>query len=139
MSHHELDANMIARCADNGITQYTAVQIFMAYDEWCVAKAEYETALDGLIVIDDKARGNSTDSLWFVYYARNNKDYAALHKTITAITEAARDFCPLISKTSVHSHEVYPVDTTLRYARQLRTSAKKISKAIEAYNKAVAK
>lgn len=130
-----MDPAAIIRYANLGLTtQYTAVQIFMAHDEWTAANSEYEAALAKAGSID-ASMGNDTIELIGAY--QNNESYRKFDDAVRTAANKIAGYNPLATKTSKHSHESFPVDKTMKSAAQLRKAAKQINNAVEAYRKAV--
>lgn len=132
---NDLDTvNFIARCSDSGITRYTAVQIFVATDEWQAAHDEYNAALETAGKIDATFGGGLIAGL-DAY--RSNENYRKFCDATSKATEFVDDYCPLGCKMRNHSSESFPVDKALKIAAQLRNATRQINKAVEVYNKAV--
>jgi len=132
-----LDVNLICRHIDGGLTKYTPVQIYMAFDEWTAAHNEYAAAQVAAGTIDQaiwEKVGN--DWAWQIVAHRDYPEYAKFDDATSAAAKNIIDRCPLLSKMRNHSNEAFPVDKTLKIAAQLRNATKKINKAIDAYNKA---
>jgi hypothetical protein len=111
------DPALIERCAANGITQYTVVQILMALDTWRAAFADLDAASDEV----------------YAYISANSTQYAYETVFHTSLAERLSGLLlkhgetnsrsPLEQKMRNHSRECYPVDKTLREAARMRNGA----------------
>lgn len=112
------DPAVIAHRFNTGLTQWTAVQILMALDTWHAAHDELNA------LIDRKTAGIEAN-----YLFRSPSEHNLMGEIYNAVCDC-QEVCPMEQGKQLarHSHEMYPVDRTLRSAAAIRNAIKRVQK-----------
>ena len=130
-----ISPEMIIRVFEQRDSKFSAVQVFMALDEWNSALDAYIAAAEPLMKIEETVAAKYPgygSVMSELYECRTNPAYAKMTAANLAIYEALNPRCPLVTKWT-NRHEPFPVGTAMREATKYRRAAKLIAQNINTY------
>lgn len=133
-----MDHQLIERCQDNHLTVYTAIQVYMAIDEWEDARVDYDKATDEFYAkITEPVIAEFPElstGLAHIAASQSIPGFADKQNALIEIDDRTPLSNPLTTKMRNHSREAFPVDKAMREAKTFRSNAKKVRKLVSDWN-----